>query len=239
MRVVMRIVLLMFGTVGGVLIWRNREMVQQRLQGMFGGPADLEATWSGTSAGQATGYMQDAYPLEEMMQAEDSTPAASTSDVRAALDPMATLDPTVHSDDITDSDLMAAFDPAAFDDNMDTQREAQSGHHAVARDKIDRTLLEAADLGPQHDSPEPAQLEAYGDDMTITDRVQTRLGRYMQAEGLAHLNINTQEDGVVYLRGPVHSAEQRDQIEQIARETEGVREVVNELDIQHEIGGVG
>lgn len=93
-------------------------------------------------------------------------------------------------------------------------------------------------LAPQFDDPVTGQLDAYGDDETITDRVLTNLGRYLQTESLPHLNVNTQANGVVYLRGPVRSETQRREIEQLVRATEGVREVVNEIEVQQELGEV-
>lgn len=75
------------------------------------------------------------------------------------------------------------------------------------------------------------QLNEYGDDETVTDRVSANLGRLLEADHLARLNINTQADRVVYLRGPVHSQEESNQIEQCVRDTEGVKDVVNELNI--------
>lgn len=82
---------------------------------------------------------------------------------------------------------------------------------------------------PNRNDPDPGELEAYGDDETITDRVRTNLGRVLHADHLARLNINTQQNGIVYLRGPVHSQEESQQIEMIAQQTEGVQQVVNEL----------
>lgn len=76
------------------------------------------------------------------------------------------------------------------------------------------------------------QLNEYGDDETVTDRVNTNLGRLLEADHLARLNINTQADGVVYLRGPVHSREESSQIEQCVKNIEGVKQVVNELHVQ-------
>ena len=112
--------------------------------------------------------------------------------------------------------------------NIETS--AQHGHNPVASSKIDRTIVDAQDLGPENDR-DPNELQEYGDDETVTDRVNTNLGRLIEAEHLARLNINTQQDGVVYLRGPVRSQEESNQVEQITRETEGVKQVVNELNI--------
>lgn len=111
-----------------------------------------------------------------------------------------------------------------------TETSAQRGHDPVASSKIDRTIVDAQDLAPKNDR-DPNELQEYGDDETVTDRVSTNLGRLLEAEHLARLNINTQQDGVVYLRGPVRSQEESNQVEQCVRETEGVKEVVNELNI--------
>lgn len=84
--------------------------------------------------------------------------------------------------------------------------------------------------------PDAGQLDAYGDDETTNDRVLTRLGRFLQDEGLGRLNINTQGGGVVFLRGSVRSQAQIDQILAIVEATEGVGDIVNELQVAAERG---
>lgn len=84
--------------------------------------------------------------------------------------------------------------------------------------------------------PDAGQLDAYGDDETTNDRVQTRLGRFLHDEGLDRLNINTQGGGVVFLRGSVRSQAQIDQILAIVEATEGVGDIVNELQVAAERG---
>lgn len=79
--------------------------------------------------------------------------------------------------------------------------------------------------------PDAGQLDAYGDDETTNDRVLSRIGRYLQAEGLGRLNVNTQAGGVVFLRGEVRSQAQIDAIWSIVAETDGVGDIVNELQI--------
>ncbi len=83
-------------------------------------------------------------------------------------------------------------------------RRTQSGRIGA---RGERTRLSAQDLAPR-DNPEPWLLDAYGDDETISDKVCTALGRELQADHLRYLNVNTQQGGVVYLRGPVHSEEE-------------------------------
>jgi osmotically-inducible protein OsmY len=48
--------------------------------------------------------------------------------------------------------------------------------------------------------------------------VRTALGRELHADHLQHLNINTQQGGIVYLRGPVHSQEKSTRIAQMVRQ---------------------
>jgi len=86
------------------------------------------------------------------------------------------------------------------------------------------------------DDPDAGQLESSGDDAIISDRVSTRLGRTLQEESLPRVNINTQQNGVVYLRGIVRSPEQRERLQRIVEETEGVQSVVNEIQIEQERG---
>jgi len=80
--------------------------------------------------------------------------------------------------------------------------------------------------------PDAGQLDADGEDRTITDRIRTRLGQELEHAEWGHVNINTQALGAVYLRGYVTSDELRRRIEQIASETEGVESVVNELNVE-------
>ncbi|GAB4203233.1 MAG: hypothetical protein OHK0022_27190 [Roseiflexaceae bacterium] len=119
---------------------------------------------------------------------------------------------------------------------VEIEHMAQPGHNAVARDKLDRTLLDAQDLAP-HEDPDSGELEHFGNDQIVSDRVSTRLGRELNMHDLPRLNINTQQNGVVYLRGMVFSTEQRDRIQEIVEATEGVQSVVNEIQIEQERAG--
>jgi len=81
----------------------------------------------------------------------------------------------------------------------------------------------------------PGVLDLEDQNLTITQRVRTNLGREQELASLPHFNINTEGDGVVYLRGYVHTAEQRRAAEMVAGATEGVRQVVNELHIEQAV----
>ncbi|OLD96070.1 MAG: hypothetical protein AUG80_15000 [Candidatus Rokubacteria bacterium 13_1_20CM_4_68_9] len=68
------------------------------------------------------------------------------------------------------------------------------------------------------------------DDASITTAVKSKLVAD-KASNLTRVNVDT-NNGTVYLNGTVESAEQRARAEQIAREAKGVRNVVNNLQVQ-------
>lgn len=70
------------------------------------------------------------------------------------------------------------------------------------------------------------------DENTISARVETELGENPTLRHLPRINVNTEPGGVVYLRGPVPSENERQLAEEIARRQRGVNEVVNELHVQ-------
>jgi hypothetical protein len=77
----------------------------------------------------------------------------------------------------------------------------------------------------------PGVLDLDDENLTITQRVRTNLGRESALATLPHLNVNTESQGVVYLRGYVHNEEQRRVAQMIAANTEGVSQVISELNI--------
>jgi hypothetical protein len=81
----------------------------------------------------------------------------------------------------------------------------------------------------------PGVLDRDDENLTITQRVRTNLGREQDLASVPHFNINTEGDGVVYLRGYVHTAEQRRAAEMAASATDGVKQVVNELHIEQAV----
>ena len=86
--------------------------------------------------------------------------------------------------------------------------------------------------GPQR---VPGVLSSDDQNLTITQRVRSTLGREPSLASIPHFNINTEGDGVVYLRGYVHTEEQRRTAEMVAGATEGVTQVVNELHIEQAV----
>jgi BON domain-containing protein len=81
----------------------------------------------------------------------------------------------------------------------------------------------------------PGVLDLADENLTTTQRVRTNLGREPALADLPHLNVNTEGHGIVYLRGYVHSEEQRRVAETVAANTEGVGQVVNELNIEQAV----
>jgi len=68
------------------------------------------------------------------------------------------------------------------------------------------------------------------DDKALLASVKTKLVAE-KAANLTRVNVDV-SDGTVYLTGNVESADQKTRAEQIARDTKGVRSVVNNLQIQ-------
>ena len=68
-------------------------------------------------------------------------------------------------------------------------------------------------------------------DSVITTKVKSKLAAE-HLGSLAHIRVDTDDHGVVWLRGHVRSQEQIDKAVSIARETEGVTEVRNHLRIK-------
>jgi len=86
--------------------------------------------------------------------------------------------------------------------------------------------------GPQR---VPGVLRQDDQNLTITQRVRSTLGREPALASIPHFNINTEGEGVVFLRGYVHTEEQRRAAEMVASATEGVTQVVNELHIEQAV----
>jgi hyperosmotically inducible protein len=68
------------------------------------------------------------------------------------------------------------------------------------------------------------------DDATITASVKTKLVAD-KASNLTRVDVDT-NNGTVYLNGTVDSAEQKARAEQLARQAQGVKSVVNNLQVQ-------
>ncbi len=68
------------------------------------------------------------------------------------------------------------------------------------------------------------------DDATITAAVKSKLVAD-RAANLTRVDVDT-NNGTVYLNGTVETAEQRARAEQLARQAQGVKAVVNNLQVQ-------
>jgi hyperosmotically inducible periplasmic protein len=68
------------------------------------------------------------------------------------------------------------------------------------------------------------------DDATITASVKSKLVAD-RAANLTRVDVDT-NSGTVYLNGTVDSAEQKARAEQLARQAQGVKSVVNNLQVQ-------
>lgn len=214
---------------GVALLWRSREMVRaqagqvldiaQRSLAQMGVLQKPDAPAHSGQPAEASDAQQHAGATEP----ETTTLPNAAQAAREAGAPESAIQP--------EADVVEE----ASAPHLEIERGAQPGHNAVARDNLDRTLLDAQDMAPRND-PDAGQLESFGDDELISDRVSTRLGRALHEEALPRININTQQNGMVYLRGIVRSPEQRERLQQIVEETEGVQSVVNDIQIEQERG---
>ena len=67
------------------------------------------------------------------------------------------------------------------------------------------------------------------DDATLTARVKTKLVSE-KAANLTRINVDT-NNGIVYLNGSVPDVQQKAKAEELARSTDGVKKVINNLQI--------
>lgn len=235
MRLMKPVSLLILGCAGGVLAWRNREFVQHKIssfrQSQQRNWEHITSQGPEQTASPATGTSATAFPMPEEELFNSPTEPMPTI---TGMDEGHEQRPEGNREYAGETPLptMGAMENAG---ESTIQHEEAAGGASLS----ERIMRRAAqDMPPQFDDAGPGHLGTYADDETINDRVLTNVGRFLRDAGLPHININTQSNGVVYLRGPVRSEDQRSQIEQIARQTEGVRNVVNEIEVQQELGEV-
>ncbi len=92
-------------------------------------------------------------------------------------------------------------------------------------------LVMTAPLAAQAAEPEGTadKVSGYVNDSGITTAIK---GKFLAQKGLDSLDLNVvTKNGVVTLRGQVLKEEQRDLAVKIARETKGVRKVVNKISV--------
>lgn len=99
-----------------------------------------------------------------------------------------------------------------------------TGANQADRDQ-DRAAATTGTAGSVSTEDEPGA----GPDATITMKIQAKYAGDDVVKG-RNIDVDT-ENGVVSLKGSVDSRRERDAAEQIARETAGVKRVVNELKV--------
>jgi hyperosmotically inducible protein len=78
-----------------------------------------------------------------------------------------------------------------------------------------------------------AHPKAFIRDSVITTKIKSKLAAE-HLTSLAHLRVDTDEDGVVWLSGSAHSQEAVDRAVSIARDTKGVKDVKSTVKIRHD-----
>jgi hyperosmotically inducible protein len=87
--------------------------------------------------------------------------------------------------------------------------------------------LAAGDSGSDRSHP-----GAFVKDSVITTKVKSRLAAE-HIKSLGRIHVDTDENGVVWLRGTAKSQEAADRAVAIARETEGVKDVQSHITVRH------
>ncbi len=87
-------------------------------------------------------------------------------------------------------------------------------------------LAEDADADRSHP-------QAFVKDSVITTKVKSKLAAE-HIKSLGRIHVDTDENGVVWLRGSAHSQEAADRAVSIARETEGVTDVHSYIKVHHD-----
>lgn len=73
---------------------------------------------------------------------------------------------------------------------------------------------------------------AFVRDSVITTKIKTKLAAE-HIRSLGRIHVDTDENGVVWLRGTVKTEKAADRALEIARETEGVKDVQNHIAVRH------
>jgi hyperosmotically inducible protein len=74
---------------------------------------------------------------------------------------------------------------------------------------------------------------AFVKDSVITTKVKSRLAAE-HIKSLGRIHVDTDENGVVWLRGTARSQEAADRAVSVARETEGVKDVRSHITVRHD-----
>jgi hyperosmotically inducible protein len=76
-----------------------------------------------------------------------------------------------------------------------------------------------------------AHPKAFVKDSVITTKVKSKLAAQHMGS-LAHVRVDTDENGVVWLSGTAHSQEAADKAVELARDTEGVKDVHSHIKVR-------
>lgn len=92
-------------------------------------------------------------------------------------------------------------------------------------------LMPAIGYTDDHGRDKDGEAMTFIKDSAITAKVKAKLAADDTTSALA-INVDTDKDGVVWLSGNVKSKAEADQAESIAKATEGVRSVKNNLKVK-------
>jgi hyperosmotically inducible protein len=91
-------------------------------------------------------------------------------------------------------------------------------------------VLAAPTVLPAADQTNTARATAYVEDSAVTTAIKTKLAAE-HITSLTRIHVDTDKDGVVWLSGNVSSLAASGKIESIARDTEHVKSVHNDLKV--------
>ena len=94
-------------------------------------------------------------------------------------------------------------------------------------------LLAGAAVYAQDADVDRSHPKAFVKDSAITTKIKSKLAAE-HITSLGRIRVDTDEDGVVWLKGSAHSQEAIDRAVAIARDTEGVRGVHNSLVVRRD-----
>ena len=120
-----------------------------------------------------------------------------------------------------------------IDEQAERQKEAVDRRAEAAADRVEKTSVPAP--APAAKAPavvvDPPKADPVVVEPSVTAKVKTGLESSEALTG-SHLNVDTGPDGVVTLKGTVPSSTAEARAIEIARTTDGVRKVVDEIDVK-------
>jgi hyperosmotically inducible protein len=95
---------------------------------------------------------------------------------------------------------------------------------------IGTALAPAAVLAADSDA-DRAQMENYVKDSVITTKIKAKLAEE-HLGSMGHIKVDTDKNGIVWMRGTANTQEEVNQAVSIAKNTEGVKSVNSKLTVQ-------